>query len=151
LHEAPLIFENGDPIADMLYTSNFAFFSLNEAAHATGNPEYKKAVEKLSDFLTRIQVRSEKFNDLDGAWFRGFEYNRWEYWASNADAGWGAWGTLTGWTQSWIVATQVVTAQDQNFWDLTRNAAVKKHLPATVELMFDGSDKGKMDSGSSPL
>jgi hypothetical protein len=37
LHEAPLIFENGDPVADMLYTSNFAFFSLNEAAHATGN------------------------------------------------------------------------------------------------------------------
>ena len=139
LHEAPLIFENGDPIADMLYTSNFAFFSLNEAAHATGNPEYKKAVARLSDFLTRIQVKSEKYNDLDGAWFRAFEYERWEYWASNADVGWGAWGTLTGWTQSWIVATQVLTAQDQNFWDLTRNSGVKEHMSSTVELMFDGN------------
>lgn len=96
LHEAPLIFKNGDPIADMLYTSNFAFFSLNEAAQATRQPQYVEAVKKLSDFLTRIQVKSPKHPDLDGAWFRAFDYDKWEYWASNADAGWGAWGTLTG-------------------------------------------------------
>jgi hypothetical protein len=136
LHEAPLIFENGDPIADMLYTSNFAYFSLNEAAHATGNAQYKEAVRKLSDFMTRIQVKSNRFKDLDGAWFRGFEYNRWEYWASNADVGWGAWNTLAGWTQSWIVATQVMTAKDQNFWDLTLQTGIKKHMPATLNLMF---------------
>ncbi len=137
LHEAPLIFANGDPIADMLYTSNFAFFSLNEAAHATGNPQYKEAVAKLGDFMTRIQVKSGQYKDLDGAWFRAFEFNRWEYWASNADVGWGAWNTLTGWTQSWIVATQVLTAQNQNYWDLTRNAAVKKHVQPTLQLMFE--------------
>lgn len=136
LHEAPLIFENGDPIADMLYTSNFAYFSLNEAAHATGNAQYREAVRKLSDFMTRIQVKSDRFKDLDGAWFRGFEYNRWEYWASNADVGWGAWNTLAGWTQSWIVATQVMTAKNQNFWDLTRQTGIKKHMPETLQLMF---------------
>ncbi|MBC9929467.1 hypothetical protein ICL07_03720 [Chitinophaga qingshengii] len=136
LHEAPLIFANGDPIADMLYTSNFAFFSLNEAAHATGNGEYKAAVGKLADFLTRIQVKSEQHRDLDGAWFRAFEFNRWEYWASNADVGWGAWNTLTGWTQSWIVATQVLTAQQQNFWDLTRQSAVKTKMPSVINHMF---------------
>lgn len=135
LHEAPLIFTNGDPIADMLYTSNFAFFSLNEAAHATGNPEYHKAVEKLADFLVRIQVKSEKHNDLDGAWFRGFEYDKWEYWASNADAGWGAWGTLTGWTQSWIVAGQVMNDRKQNFWDLTRDSKIKEQLPEVLKTM----------------
>ncbi|GAB3169427.1 hypothetical protein [Telluribacter humicola] len=136
LHEAPLIFKNGDPIADMLYTSNFAFFSLNEAAHATGNKQYKEAVNKLSDFLTRIQVKSEKHKDLDGAWFRAFEYDKWEYWASNADVGWGAWGTLTGWTQSWIVATQVLTAKDQSFWELTKNSTINKQMPQTLEVMF---------------
>jgi hypothetical protein len=140
LHEAPLIFENGDPIADMLYTSNFGYFSLNEAAHATGNADYKKAVEKLGDFLTRVQVKSDTYKDLDGAWFRAFEYDRWEYWASNADVGWGAWGTLAGWTQSWIVTTQVLTAQNQNFWDLTRQSTVKKHMPQTLQVMF-GSQK----------
>lgn len=135
LHEAPLIFTNGDPIADMLYTSNFAFFSLNEAAHATGNPQYRKSVEKLADFLIRIQVKSDRHNDLDGAWFRAFEYDKWEYWASNADAGWGAWGTLTGWTQSWIVAGQVLNAQKQNFWDLTKHSGIKKELPAVLKTM----------------
>ncbi|MBN4048497.1 hypothetical protein JYU17_00835, partial [Flavobacteriaceae bacterium AH-315-O20] len=34
-NEAPLIQENDDPIADMLYTSNFAFFTLTEAAAVT--------------------------------------------------------------------------------------------------------------------
>jgi len=137
LHEAPLIFENGDPIADMLYTSNFAFFSLNEAAHATGDPTYQEALIKLSDFLTRIQVKSDRFTDLDGAWFRAFDYERWEFWASNADVGWGAWGTLSGWTQSWIVATQVLVLQDKSYWELTSNSTVNQHFPKTYNLMFE--------------
>jgi len=141
LHEAPLIFENGDPIADMLYTSNFAFFSLNEAAHATGNATYQEALRKLSDFLTRIQVKSDRFEDVDGAWFRAFDYARWEFWASNADVGWGAWGTLTGWTQSWIVATQVLVLQDQSYWELTNKTAINQHFPNTYTLMFEQKEK----------
>ncbi|MDN3688830.1 hypothetical protein [Cyclobacterium jeungdonense] len=137
LHEAPLIFENGDPIADMLYTSNFAFFSLNEAAHATGNPEYEAALLKLSDFLTRIQVKSDRFEDIDGAWFRAFDFERWEFWASNADVGWGAWGTLTGWTQSWIVATQVLVLKDQSYWELTQDSKINRHMEDRLELMLE--------------
>ena len=137
LHEAPLIFENGDPIADMLYTSNFAFFSLNEAAHATNNPVYFEALKKLSDFLTRIQVKSDRFEDLDGAWFRAFDYERWEFWASNADAGWGAWGTLTGWTQSWIVATQVLVLQDQSYWELTKKTTIADTFDQKSSLMLE--------------
>lgn len=137
LHEAPLIFENGDPIADMLYTSNFAFFSLNEAAHATGEERYREALDKLSEFLTRIQVKSEKFEDLDGAWFRAFDYDRWEFWASNADVGWGAWGTLTGWTQSWIVGTQVLVLQNQSYWELTRQSEVNTYMDETLNLMME--------------
>ena len=47
-------------------------------------------------------------------------------------------GTLTGWTQSWIVATQVLVARDQNYWDLTDDASVEKHLQPAVNLMFGG-------------
>ncbi|MEG1916229.1 MAG: hypothetical protein RR061_06065 [Muribaculaceae bacterium] len=126
--EAPLIAKNGDPVADMLYTSNFAFFALNEAAHATGNKQYKDAVDKLSGFLIRIQVKSEKHKDLDGAWMRAFDYDRWDYWASNADAGWGAWSTLTGWIQSWIVGTQVLVEKNQSYWDVTREIDVDKQM-----------------------
>lgn len=138
--EAPLIFKNGDPVADMLYTSNFAFFSLNEAAHATGNKEYADAVNKLGDFLTRIQVKSKQHADVDGAWFRAFDYKLWDYWASNADAGWGAWATLTGWIQSWIVTTEVLTAHNQSYWQLTQHSAINKQMPQTVKIMF-GSEQ----------
>ena len=138
LREAPLIFENGDPVADMLYTSNFAFFSLNEAAHATGNKKYKIAVDKLSDFLTRIQVKSNRHKDLDGGWFRAFDYNRWDYWASNADVGWGAWSTLTGWIQSWIVSTQLLVERDNSYWELTKKSMINKRMTETVKTMLDG-------------
>lgn len=135
--EAPLISHNGDPVADMLYTSNFAFFSLNEAARATGNPQYRKAVEKLSDFLIRIQLKSDKYAHLDGAWYRAFDYNRWDYWASNADHGWGAWSTLTGWIQSWIVGTQVLIEDDISFWDKTKDVDVKPYMEETIRIMFE--------------
>lgn len=128
LTEAPLIARNGDPVADMLYTTNFAFFALNEAACATGNKNYQEAVEKLSDFLIRIQSKSDKHPDLDGAWMRAFDYNRWDYWASNADAGWGAWSTLTGWIQSWIVGTQVLLEKEQSYWDVTKHLNVQKEF-----------------------
>ncbi len=136
-HEAPLIARNGDPVADMLYTTNFAFFALNEAAAATGNPKYKNAVSKIADFLVRIQVNSAAQPALDGAWFRAFDYNRWDYWASNADAGWGAWNTLTGWTQSWIVSTLALQQRNQNLWDISKKSAIKDEANKAVELMLE--------------
>lgn len=48
--EASLIFKNGDPVADMLYTTNFAFVGLCEAAMATQDPVYLKAVNQMRDF-----------------------------------------------------------------------------------------------------
>lgn len=138
--EAPLIAQNGDPVADMLYTSNFAFFALNEAAHATGDLYYKNAVEKLSDFLIRIQVKSKEHIDLDGAWMRAFDYDRWDYWASNADAGWGAWSTLTGWIQSWIVATHVLLEKDQSYWEVTKHLDVKNDFNDAIWMIKNMND-----------
>ena len=103
----------------MLYTSNFAFFALNEAACATGDPEIKKMAESLGDFLIRIHARSDERKNVDGAWFRAFNYRDWDYWASNADAGWGAQSTLTGWIQSWIVTTLALMEKGTSYWDVT--------------------------------
>ena len=133
--EAPLIFRNGDKVADMLYTSNFAFFALNEAAQATGMAQYRNAAEKLSEFLIRIQVKSELHPDLDGAWFRAFDYGRWDYWGSNADVGWGAWCTLSGWIQSWIVGTQVLMEEKQSFWEATHQLNVKKEFEESLWML----------------
>ena len=118
-NEAPLIFRNGDPVADMLYTSNFAVFALNEAAFATGDPKIRKMADDLGEFLVRIQARSEKRKNVDGAWFRAFNYRNWDYWASNADAGWGAQSTLTGWIQSWIITTLALMEKGTSYWDIT--------------------------------
>ncbi|MBQ0077736.1 MAG: hypothetical protein KBS55_03765 [Bacteroidales bacterium] len=124
--EASLIARNGDPVADMLYTCNFAFLALNEAAAATGNSKYAKATEKLADFLVRIQAESERYPEFDGAWFRAFDYSRWEYWGSNADKGWGAWCTLTGWIETWIGTTEALVADGTSFWDLISRTDVSE-------------------------
>ncbi len=135
--EASLIFQNGDPVAEMLYTCNFALFSLNEAMHATGNERYRKAASRLSDFLTRVQVSSKIHPDLDGAWFRAFDYNRWEYWASNADKGWGAWCTLSGWIQSWIVTTQLQIENRESYWEITGKEKAGDQLMTVLKSMAD--------------
>jgi len=117
--EAPLIFKNGDPVADMLYTSNFAFFGLNEAARATGDPAIREMTRNLADFLVRIQATSQEAPGVDGAWYRAFNYRDWNWWASNSDAGWGSLSTLTGWIQSWIVGTLAMMQMDTSYWELT--------------------------------
>jgi hypothetical protein len=139
--EGSLIFRNGEKVSCMLYTCNFALFSLNEAAAATGNTKYKAATEKLSDFLTRIQVQSKVHPDLDGAWLRGFDYGRWDYWASNSDAGWGAWCTLTGWIQSWIVTTQAQIEQKESFWEVTATSKINDVAKPTIQKMMKEADK----------
>jgi len=123
-NEAPLIQKNGDPISDMLYTTNFAFFSLTEAAAVTDDNRIKDAISKLADFMVRIQVRSEKHPELDGAWYRAFDYNRWEYWGSNADAGWGVWSTESGWTQGWITTMLMMYELNTNVWDFTADSKI---------------------------
>lgn len=138
-NEAPLIEKNGDPVADMLYTCNFSLFALNEAAHATNNPVYHDAVSRLSNFLVRIQVTSKRHKDIDGAWFRAFDYERWDYWASNADNGWGAWCTLTGWIQSWIVTTLTNIERRDSFWSITSNMDMSQALKESIWMMQEQS------------
>jgi hypothetical protein len=133
--EASLIARNGDPASDMLYTSNFAFFALNEAAKVTNNPVHMEAVNKLADFLVRIQVKSENHKDIDGAWFRGFDYRRWDYWGSNADEEWGVWCTLTGWIQSWIVSTMVLVEDNTSHWERTKNININKEFEESLWML----------------
>ena len=86
--EAPLNQGNEDPVSDLLYTSNFALLGLHEDAAATGNVTFKDAEDKLADFIVRIQAQSSERPELDGAWMRAFDYEKWEPWASDADIGW---------------------------------------------------------------
>ncbi len=134
--ETPLIQENGDAVCDLLYTSDFAFFGLHEAAAATGEQLYLDAEDKLAKFLCRIQIRSEKHPELDGGWFRAFDFNRWEYWASSGDKGWGAWCIETGWTQSWITAVLGLRQIKSSVWDFTKDSRIEKYFDVLQKQML---------------
>jgi hypothetical protein len=133
--ETPLIQENGDPLADMLYTSNFAFLGLHEAAEATKGPVIRRAEDQLAKFLCRIQIQSKTHPELSGAWFRAFDFGDWDYWASNADLGWGAWSIETGWSVSWITTILALRQRHIAFWDVhpgfkTNLGILKQMLPS---------------------
>lgn len=134
--EAPLIQTNGDPLADLLYTMNFAFLGLHEAAAATDDPFYQDAEDRVARFLVRVQARSETRRELDGAWFRAMDYRRWDYWASNSDFEWGAWCIETGWTQGWIVSVLSLRRLNQSVWSLTADTRIadrfEKHRQAML-------------------
>ena len=134
-NEAPLIQQNGEPIADMLYTTDFAFLGLHEAAAATKDPFYADAERRLADFLCRIQVRSKR-PELDGAWFRAFDYSRWDYWGSNSDLGWSAWSVESGWTQTWITSVFGMRHLKTSLWDMTAGSQIGTHMAKLQGLMF---------------
>ena len=68
------------------------------AWHATRNVTYKKAVDKLAQFFVRIQSSVMKTSketpkqwnrdSLEGGFFRAFDFEKWEVYASDADIGW---------------------------------------------------------------
>jgi hypothetical protein len=134
--EAPLLQQNGDPVADLLYTTNFAFLGLHEAAAATRDAVYAHAENKLAEFLCRIQVRSERHPELDGGWFRAFDFGTWDYWASGSDWGWGPWSIETGWTQSWITSVLAMRNLRTSLWELTGRSDLGADLNQLLPVMF---------------
>ena len=136
--EATLMQTDNDRVSDILYTTNFAFVGLHEAAMATGEAFYIDAEEKLAKFLCRIQIRSETHPELDGGWFRAFDLKRWEYWASSTDAGWGAWSIESGWTQSWITTIFALRKLNTSIWDITRDSKIEEHFGKVLSQMFPG-------------
>lgn len=143
--ETPLIQSNDDPASDQLYTTGFAVLALHEAAAATGDEGLKRAEDRLADFLVRVQVRSEKLPYLDGAWFRAFDYGRWDYWASSADLGWGVWSVEAGWGQAWIAATLGMREKKTTLWEMTKGTGIKDVLERVKGEMAqnDGGPAGK--------
>jgi hypothetical protein len=124
--ETSLIQTNGDPVCDLLYACNFALIGLHEAAAATGDPFYSQAEDRLAAFLCRVQISSQAHPELDGAWYRAFDFRRWDYWASNADWEWGPWCTETGWTQPWIAGTFALRQQKTSLWELLKKLRIKE-------------------------
>jgi hypothetical protein len=133
--EVPLIQENGDPVSDQLYTTGFALIALHEAAAATRDEAYRKAEDRIAQFVCRTQVRSDRLPYLDGGWFRAFDYKRWDYWAGSGDIGWGAWCIEAGWAQAWSTAALGLRIKNTSIWDLTAASTIGTHLQTVQEQM----------------
>jgi hypothetical protein len=122
--ECAMAHEAGDPVTDALYSINFAFLGMTEAASATGNKSYIRSADQMEGFFIRTQTQSEVHPELDGTWYRGFDFKKWDYWGSDGDAGWGVWTNEIGWTHSWITATLAVREMKTSFWELTSGSEV---------------------------
>jgi hypothetical protein len=134
--ETSLVEQNGDPVSDLLYESNFALVGLHEAAAATGNARYREAEDKLAEYICRIQATSETHPELDGVWYRGFDFQRWQYWAADADVGWSLWSTETGWTQAEILSTLVLRQLNTSLWEYTADSQIGQTLQAWRQRML---------------
>ena len=130
--EASLIQQNGDPATDLLYTTNWAFIGLWEASLVMEEKYVREAYEKMRDFMIRIQVRSKKYPELDGTWMRSFDYEKWEYWGSSADIGWGAWSIESGWVNTWIATTLILEERGESLMRLNS----KESFSAMAEEMY---------------
>ena len=133
--ETPLLQNEGDPVTDQLYTTNFVLIGLREAVAATNDPALKAAEDKLAEYVVRIQVRSDAVPYLNGTWFRAFDYRRWDYWSSSGDMGWGAWCAETGWGPAWNGITLGLRQQQTSLWDLTAGSKIDRHLDDVQKLM----------------
>jgi len=149
--EAPIIYRTGDPATDMLYTMNFAFSGMNEAAAVTGDPDIAKAVDRIAEFLIRSQTKSESHPELEGTWYRSFDFDRWEYWGSDGDWGWGVWTTESGWTHSWITATLALRQMNTSLWDMTASSQVNADFDAIRKQMLPEEILGKNEIKSNVL
>ena len=134
--ECAMAHQAGDPVTDALYVINFAFLGMTEAASATGNQAYAKSADKMADFFIRTQTQSQKHQELDGTWYRGFDFKKWDYWGSDGDAGWGVWSNEIGWTHSWITTMLAIREMETNLWDISSKSKVATKFDYYRKLML---------------
>ena len=147
--ECALAHQAGDPATDALYSINFAFLGMHEAAAATGDERYAQSAAKMADFFIRSQTQSETHPELDGTWYRGFDFKKWDYWASDGDAGWGVWTNEIGWTHSWITTTLTLRRMKTSLWTLIEGSQIAKRFdPVRLQMLPDEEPNSASNCGA---
>lgn len=70
--------------------------------------------------------------ELSGAWFRAFDYEAWDYWASDNDWGYGPWTTETGWSNGWIMTALAAREGNTTVWDVMSRKEFEPSLVVSV-------------------
>lgn len=95
--ECSLLAKNGDPVADLLYSLNWLPLGFAFAYHATNDSVFYNAWRDICSFFMKIQIKSDD-RFTNGAWCRGIDLDRLEYYGIPHDVGWGPCCIETGWT-----------------------------------------------------
>lgn len=107
---------DGEGIADLLYTNNFLLLNLWEGWKGSGDPEVLKFYQELRGFILKVQITSD-FTKFDGAWMRAFDLNQGEYYGNLGDTGWGPYCIESGWTQGIILSGLLLGELDASLVD----------------------------------
>ena len=118
--ESPLEQVNGNPVSDALYTLPFALWGLHEAYLVTNDTYFQTYLNYLTEFLMKSQilVENEQYSAVNGAWYRAFDFVKWEFFASASDVGWGPTSIESGWTVGEILQAFGMIETRQSFWDV---------------------------------
>ena len=95
--ECALLAENGDPVADLLYSNNWLPLGFSFAYLATGEERFYKLWCDHASFIVSAQMHSADPH-LDGAWARAFDMDTRENCGMPHDRGWGPCCIESGWT-----------------------------------------------------
>ncbi len=100
--ECSLLTQNGDPVADLLYSVNWLPLGFACAYYATGDKWFLELWREVAAFFLSCQSHSSD-PLLDGCWFRGFDMELHEPYGCPHDVGWAVNAAETGWTNAQIL------------------------------------------------
>lgn len=100
--ECSLLTQNGDPVADLLYSVNWLPAGFAFAYKATGDLHFKHLWRGIVGFFLKTQVCSDDMM-TDGSWCRAFDMELGEVYACPHDVGWAAKCSESGWTNAEIL------------------------------------------------
>ena len=100
--ECALLANNGDPVADLLYSNNWLPLGFAYAYMVTGEQHFHQKWCEIAAFLLRCQLQSDD-PLLDGAWTRAMDMNRMESYGVPHDVGWAPCCIESGWTVAEIL------------------------------------------------
>ena len=94
--------ENGDPVADLLYSTNWLPVGFAVAYHVTGDKKFQTLWRDVAAFCLKSQIHS---NDpkTDGSWCRAFDMELGEAYGCPHDVGWAVLCSESGWTDAEIL------------------------------------------------
>ena len=100
--ECSLLTENGDPVADLLYSVNWLPVGFATAWRVTGDRRFHDLWRGIAAFFLKTQVLSSD-PKTDGSWCRAFDMDLREPYGNPHDVGWAALCSESGWTDAEIL------------------------------------------------